>query len=617
MKRAWLAALGIPFLAFACADEVTTRGQLMLVFQTDMRLPEDVDQVRLEISRLGKIEFAQTYEVGAGAAKMPATLGILGGENAAIPYQIRLMALREGKPEVLRQATTTIPSNRIAQLRMPLYWLCFGESSVTGATPEAAVNTCGEGKTCSAGECIADQVDSATLPDYNPRAIFGGSTGDGTGACFDVDTCLPSTLQRLEPLNGSVTVGDAAAVESCAVPKPDVPLSESLNVGIFVRPGGDICSDNGCVIPLDFGDSSGWTLSNDTIRLPQAVCDLANRGKVDVMVSYGCNSKVEGVPTCGPWSSTGASSPTADASAQSASEGGPLLADTLSPVTHIAISGAGLSARAYFTTEDGAVSACDASGCQTRIVFKTASSVKQIAGTPTHFIYSQPDTSYDFLYRCSFAEPLSPCVSFAHKTPGEMFGAAPEGVDTAAYWFDVEGGVRTLKGALAGVSNGLGSVRYQVPVGVEVNSLRVSSAEIAWIEDGGTPTLLHCAKPSGEGACAALSLNTSLGGMVPESLVLAGAHATWRTVGQEIMSLDLRVASPSPVKIGSGAISLAAMDRGVFVAKDDRSVRFLSYEGKETRLFTAAGSIGPMVADDTTLFYATVDRKLWRYTHGR
>lgn len=619
MRYGWLAALGVPAFAwavFACGDNVLSRGQLMLAFQTDMRLPDDVDQVRLEITRAGAPEFSRTYDVGEGKAKLPATLGVVGGENAAIPYQIRLMALRNGQPTVLRQVVTTIPSSRVAMLRMPLNWLCYGDRSVTGASPETAINACGDGKTCSAGECVADAVDSSTLPDYDPKAIFGGSIGDGTGACFDVETCLPNTLQRLEPLNGTLTLADGGASAWCSVARPKVPVSELLNVGLFVRPGGDICPENGCVVPLDKNDINGWTLTDNTIRLPLSVCELGNRGKLDVMVSYGCNSKTESTPRCGPWSSTGSDAATVDA-AESASQGGPLLTDTLSPVTRIAIAGEGLRSRAYFATEDGGVSACDATGCQSRIVFKTASKVTQIAGTPTHFVYSQPDTSYDFLYRCSFADPLSPCVSFAHTAPGEMFGAAAEGDDSAAYWFDVENGVRTLRGTRANASNGLGSVRYQVPPGTDVSALRVSRLEIAWIENDGAPKLVHCAKPVGEGACTALPISASLSGIIPESLVLADAHATWRTVGQEVLTLDLRASVPTPVKIGSEALSLAAMERGVFAAKGDRSVRFISYSGKETKLFTATETIGAMAADGTTLFYATTDRKLWRYTHGR
>jgi hypothetical protein len=61
----------------------------MLAFQTDMEVPKDIDVVRIEIRSYGREIFAEDYPVGEGKVLLPATLGVVAGEDPTAPVTIR------------------------------------------------------------------------------------------------------------------------------------------------------------------------------------------------------------------------------------------------------------------------------------------------------------------------------------------------------------------------------------------------------------------------------------------------------------------------------------------------------------------------------------------------
>ena len=277
------------------------KGQLMITLQTDMALPKDVDQVHVEILSFGSVQFANTYEVGAGKLLIPATLGLIVGEDPARPVSIRILALQQGKARMLREVVTTVPAQRVATLRIPIQWLCDG--SVTEPTPGQYSSTCPEGQTCLAGRCTEQKVEEATLPSYDPALIFGGGTGTGDGACFDTEGCFAGT---------SLVTVDA---KDCSVEKP---ASGAANLALIPRDRkAGICDAQRCYVPLDRSEDAGFREANGRLLLPPRVCELISSGALEgVVLTTQCPTKTDALPTCGPWSSTG----------KSAQPGNPLLA---------------------------------------------------------------------------------------------------------------------------------------------------------------------------------------------------------------------------------------------------------------------------------------------------
>ncbi|MCU0693927.1 MAG: hypothetical protein MUF54_21265, partial [Polyangiaceae bacterium] len=89
----------------------------MLSVQTDMSIPQDVDDIRLEISAYGNLLFGNNYSLGPGKLMLPATMTILAGETASPPVLIRLIARQTGRLRTIREAVTTVPADRTALLR--------------------------------------------------------------------------------------------------------------------------------------------------------------------------------------------------------------------------------------------------------------------------------------------------------------------------------------------------------------------------------------------------------------------------------------------------------------------------------------------------------------------
>ncbi len=272
-------------LSFACSkDESTARGQLMLAVSTDMAIPKDLDELHVEVLTYGSVQFSNDYDLGPGSLQLPATLGILGGDDPSRPATIRVLGNRNGVPRVLREVVTTIPTDRVAMLRINLAWLCIDH--VTTDAGDDVVTTCDQGETCIAGSCESATLDSAELPDYAPEEVFGGGDGTGSGDCFDTVACFSDGAEvAVDPGTCSIVSGDANA--SVALVRP--PETEG------------ICGPEACLVPLD---SDAWTVDEGRILLPAAACEHLATGNVNgVAVTTACQPKTVSLPLCGPWSS--------------------------------------------------------------------------------------------------------------------------------------------------------------------------------------------------------------------------------------------------------------------------------------------------------------------------
>lgn len=300
----------------ACAGKSEPRrGQITLALQSDMSLPKDVDQVRIQILVQGRPHFDSTYVVGSGRtdAKMPATLAIVAGDDPSIPVEIRVLAFRGAAREVrtLNKTITTIPENRNAILRVPIQWLCAGE--VLRVDSDTFQTTCesdedGDETSCVAGRCEKVEVDEEELPEFSAAKVFGGGDGttEGDGQCFPTEECFDDEQKAFD-----VTPN----LSDCTV-DIEVPNGEQPNFAILVPEDG-ICSGVRCYVPLDENDEetneiTGWTAvdgaSGDLQRfqLPLGVCARISEGRAyGVRASTGCVTKTSSTPPCGPWSSVG------------------------------------------------------------------------------------------------------------------------------------------------------------------------------------------------------------------------------------------------------------------------------------------------------------------------
>jgi hypothetical protein len=269
------------------------------VVSTDASPPKDIDTLHVQVLSGGQIQFENDYELGPNGLLLPATLGLLAGTNAATPAVIRVYARKGGTTgtvRVLREATVTVPEDRVAMLRLPIDWLCYDEVTVTSMGDVTDTKCPTPGQTCSGGQCVDDAIDAGSLTDFSPASVFGGGTGHGDGQCFDTLACFAQAVP--------------AAVDTiaCTIPKPS---SEPINVAMQIATGVGACEtpSGPCLIALEGESPDGWQTSAadpTTLDLPTEVCARMAVGKVTgIVTASACPTKVLSNPPCGPASSVG------------------------------------------------------------------------------------------------------------------------------------------------------------------------------------------------------------------------------------------------------------------------------------------------------------------------
>ncbi|MEY4577469.1 MAG: hypothetical protein RL701_2172 [Pseudomonadota bacterium] len=279
----------------ACEKEANPPGQLIVSFETDMAMPQQIDSLHISVLLRGRYFLDDDYQIGGGSDPLiPATLTLAAEDGLLAPVTVRVAGRKQGSWRTFRELTSVIPQDRTAILRMPVQWLCDATAKATpmvnssGISEVRAASTCDEGFTCRAGQCEPSVIDVETLPVYEPSAVFGGAGNGDDGACFDTVACMAP---------GWIATPDA----DCSIARP---AGENINVALrVVRDGICDATDSTCFVPLD-GESPEGYLDSSRLKLPAAVCRKLDDGSVRaIYVSTSCPMKTAATPPCGLWSS--------------------------------------------------------------------------------------------------------------------------------------------------------------------------------------------------------------------------------------------------------------------------------------------------------------------------
>ncbi len=293
----------LPLLLLAgCGGHTSsaTPGQLVVVFETDLTVPKDLDGIGFEVVQDGDSIFSKTFAIGENGVKVPATLTLVSGATSRPVVLLRTVGYRGGEPRIVREILVTVPSDRTAMLELPLQWLSVGSARKDpAADPKSnalgVVGACGEGLTDVAGSCVDPHVDASRLRDYSIDALYGVPKIEEAKG-FDVLGCFGSA--RLVQVDTT----------DCTLPA-DVPIDGSISLAIHLPPGSDgFCNGAGCFVPLDPDDDAnpgtGWFVTTtNRVALPAGACTVYGAGRpFDVAVSAACAPKSSANPPCGPWS---------------------------------------------------------------------------------------------------------------------------------------------------------------------------------------------------------------------------------------------------------------------------------------------------------------------------
>lgn len=194
-----LAAAGMAALVYSGCD-AKLQTQYVAGVSTQVRVPDDVKTVRLDIAVGGANVFCRTYRVYDGKVALPKSLGSFpanGNNGQAITFTVVgftedtgdftrgdefecLKAIKAGEnARILRRSRQPYINDKVLFLPMPLRYSCFDKDCETPA----------QDQTCKAGRCVDSTIDAEQLPIYSDDLL------DGTGStCFSAKECFAASV---------------------------------------------------------------------------------------------------------------------------------------------------------------------------------------------------------------------------------------------------------------------------------------------------------------------------------------------------------------------------------------------------------------------------------------
>jgi sulfatase modifying factor 1 len=309
----------------AAACSAPGKGALILAISTDMQTPKDIDVVSIFVATNGVPKFDY---VGAvlpnGTVALPSTLAIVEPDDPSAQVHIRVIGFQtQGADEnarVLRDVLTTVPHQSTVLLRVPLSFLDDG--SGTGTLPATYVPNAAKGvadgtttfdptnvmniqsacdfkeqptgvneqQTMINGVCSDANVNSSTLPAYDPTDVFGdgGLNADGTPAsCFNVAHCFAS----------ATPVADVDR-QHCTFDLPPGTDPSKVNLALETATTGD-CVGAQCFVPLENDAADGWSAQGTAVSMLPGVCKRLDAGAALYQAAPGaCAPKAQELPVC-------------------------------------------------------------------------------------------------------------------------------------------------------------------------------------------------------------------------------------------------------------------------------------------------------------------------------
>ncbi len=149
-------------LALVLVAACQPRTEILLGIATDLRAPQGMDEIQLEVSRGGtgvpQLSLSWTIPgIPSAQYTLPGSYGLIGDET--IPIDVSLIALKGGVPlDLKREAKLTLVEGQTLFYRMGLTRACIGME-------------CTGGQTCVEGRCEGLELDPDKLPDYRPEQV--------------------------------------------------------------------------------------------------------------------------------------------------------------------------------------------------------------------------------------------------------------------------------------------------------------------------------------------------------------------------------------------------------------------------------------------------------------
>ena len=160
--RKYLAPLSLLALLAVAGCEAKDPTQIVLVVDTDIPVPGELDGFSLKIERNGVVRTFLTYDLNPGhsaSVKLPATLSLVADKELAQRVTITVTGMQGDAPLVVRTARLPFADDRVLMLRLNLLRKCA-----------YLAKPCPPGTTCTAGGCVSVDINAGDLPDWDEAA---------------------------------------------------------------------------------------------------------------------------------------------------------------------------------------------------------------------------------------------------------------------------------------------------------------------------------------------------------------------------------------------------------------------------------------------------------------
>jgi hypothetical protein len=179
-RSAYLLALAVACIALAaCSEDERKRTQIVVVVSSDLSIPAELDEVRVEA--VAARDGATPTDPASGALgddglALPVSVALEPSGDGLGPIEVTVTGHHDGALVLSQVRELSFARGKSVVLRMHLSRAC------TGATAPG----CDDDETCSDGECEGRFVAVDDLPAYTgPDSIGTGSGGAGGGAGAD------------------------------------------------------------------------------------------------------------------------------------------------------------------------------------------------------------------------------------------------------------------------------------------------------------------------------------------------------------------------------------------------------------------------------------------------
>jgi hypothetical protein len=180
--------MGLVVLAAGCAR---SRNEVIVGLVTDIGgdvgLPS-LDQIDVKISRNGDVVATASPHISWTPNvpfRLPGTWAIYTDDGTTPEIDIDVKGLSSGAEIVEREASFRLPLERTAFVRLGLTNACGRRPKIADRPPW----TCPGGFSCVEGRCVAQAIDVAALPDFQPGLI--DTLACGATAYLDSNDALP------------------------------------------------------------------------------------------------------------------------------------------------------------------------------------------------------------------------------------------------------------------------------------------------------------------------------------------------------------------------------------------------------------------------------------------